>query len=137
MESVTTKPEEIIAKKSEIPHSDSSKKSQVEKEATKESTTKNEVAKPVKSGDAAKKDFVQQPFMTQQQQQQAAFQTASQFGALQGGQDATFAQAVPVQAAAAVAAPQAVAPAVIAQPAAMAAPAAASAPAVPGNLCCV
>lgn len=86
----------------------------------------------MQSGDAAKKDFLQQPFMTQQQQQQAAFQTASQFGELQGGQDAAFAQAVPVQAAAA-AAPQVVAPAVIAQPAVMAAPAAASAPAVPGN----
>ena len=98
------RPEEIIAKKSEIPHADAATKQ--ESDSKKETVAKPQAAK---INDASKKDFLQQPF-TGQQQQQAAFQTMSQFGALQGGQNAAY-QTAPV----------AVAPAVMAQPAAAAA----------------
>lgn len=116
MESLFKKPEDIIAKKSEIPHADESKKSDV--------GGKNETnqSQPAKQGDSAKKDVLQIPLMMQQQQSNA-FQTTSQFGGVQGGQNAVYGQT------AAATAPQPVAPAVMAQPAA----AAASTPAaIPG-----
>ena len=123
VESLFKKPEEIIAKKSEIPHADASKKADVAKVET---VTKNETVSPeaAKEGDSAKKDFLQQPFMMLQQQQ-AAFQTMSQFGADQGNQNAAFAQSAPAMASA-PALPAA--PSMVAAPAVMSQPAAAMAP---------
>ena len=115
VESLFKKPEDVIAKKSEIPHANASKKEDVAKAET---GSKNETAKPEasKQGDSTKKDFLQQPFMMLQQQQ-AAFQTASQFGGEQGGQNAAYGQSAPAM----VAAPAAT-PSVMSQPAAAVAP---------------
>lgn len=97
VESLFKKPEEIIAKKSEIPHAETSKKSDVAKETSKNETAKPEAAKPeaAKQGESAKKDYLQQPLMMQPQQLNA-FQTTSPFGGIQGGQSAALSQGAAV-----------------------------------------
>ena len=122
VESLFKKPEDVIAKKSEIPHA--SKKEDVAKAET---GGKNETAKPeaTKQGESAKKDFLQQPFMMMQQPQ-AAFQTTSQFGGEQGGQNAAYGQSAP-----AMVAPPEANPSFISQPAAAVAPVA-----IPGTDSC-